>query len=100
MRSLSAQRRAGEGRDLGRAKSGRRLNTGRWRRAEVWGRRVQLGFCAPALRESLLAPEAPRSLGQHWAAPVFVFGDLAPPPPVSPRLARVRVSKSWPLPGP
>lgn len=61
MRSLSEQRGAGEGREQGWAKAGRRLNTGRWRRAEARGRSLQPRSPAPLLRESFFSPQAPHS---------------------------------------
>lgn len=87
MRSLSEQRRAGEGRERRWAKAGRRLNAGRWRIAEARGRSFQPPSPAPPLQESLFAPVAPRSLGQRWAVlvdpsgpAVFVLGDPVSPP--------------------
>ena len=47
MRSLSEQRRAGEGRKQGWAKAGWRWNAGRWRSAEALGTSLQPGPPAP-----------------------------------------------------
>lgn len=76
MRSLNEQRSAGEGRELGWAKAGWRLSTGRWRGAEALGKSLQTDFRTPPLQESLF------SLGQRWVASVnptglsvFALGD-------------------------
>lgn len=92
----------GRGRELGWAKAGRRLSTGRWRRAEARGRSLQPGFSAPALKESLFTPQARLLLEQLRAAsvdptgpPIFVLGDLVPRLSLPRTWARFRLSKSW-----
>lgn len=92
----------GRGRELGWAKAGRRLSTGRWRRAEARGRSLQPGFSAPALKESLFTPQARLLLEQLRAAsvdptgpPIFVLGDLVPRLSLPRTWARFRLSKPW-----
>ena len=87
--SPSEQRRAGEGRELGWAKAGRRLNTGRWRRAAARGTSLQPGSPASPLQESLFSPQARHCLGlrpgsvggSHWPARLCASESDSPPQP-------------------
>lgn len=84
MKSISEQRRVGEGRELGWEKAGRRLHTRRWRKAEA-RRRCHQPAPPPLRRRKVCSSDRPRAPWDRRRAasvnptgpPVFVLGDLA-----------------------
>jgi hypothetical protein len=87
MRSVSEQSARGWGRELGWEKAGRRLNTGRWRRAEARGRSLHPAYLLLLFSAAkfvltngpALLGTAPSSVGGfHWVAHLCLRGSGSP----------------------
>lgn len=75
--SLSEQRRAGEERELGWAKAGRRFNHQQVEESRGSGEQLPAGLPRPSAAGKFVRARGP-ALVNPTGPPVFVLGDLAP----------------------